>query len=124
MTAAYPARLACDDSASIFCARVVRGTISIETELTDQSRLLEGIQKAHVHGATLQRRDLSRSRVAHAQNDVGVSHDLDAVWLDLSPGSNVKVVGKPRAMTDARLNADVESQSDQFLGVRGYQCNS
>ena len=34
ITAAYPARLACDDSTSIFCARVLRGTISRLIALT------------------------------------------------------------------------------------------
>ncbi len=33
-TALYPAILACDDKASIACARVVRGTASIENAVT------------------------------------------------------------------------------------------
>ena len=77
-TALYPATLACDDNASITCAREIRGIASSAKPLTPASRrpsatsgCVRGARNPTTRGFRLQQTDLVGGRRVHLHHEVG-----------------------------------------------------
>ena len=113
---------AIDDSASIFCARVMRGTWSIAIAVTlrvgeplDQRLVLTGPQEADEGGAGPHERGLMNAERRmlmgrlDLEDDIGLPPDLFGVG-DRRPRAGVVVVEKRGALAGVGFHENVEPE--------------
>ena len=114
--------LAIDESASSFCAREMRGTLSIASTVAflaasccNSSGFCAGQMKLTSVPPSRSRPTSSLIRAAHLEHDVGHRPQPDPVIDDFRAGGAVGVVADLRRVAGARFDGDPETQLDQLL---------
>ena len=126
MTALYPARLACDDRASIACARVMRGKYSsvssrhapVGHRLNQRRVLLWREQTGH-DGAGVQLTNVLLGRDADDQHDIGAGPGL--ARGEGSPGIAIGVIAVGGGGAGTGFDEDFHAGDGQALQCRRHE---
>ncbi len=121
--------LACEESASIVCARVMRGTSSIASALTPaRGERLDAARAGRAGGGRRARAplggssgDLVVARRRHPQHDVGSGRAARGVCGELGARERVALVGEARRRPGAALDPHAGTGRDQALGLVGRE---
>ena len=120
--------LAIDESASSFCAREMRGTLSIAS--TVALRAASDCIRSGFCAGQMKLTSMPPSRSSATSSVVGprtlktmsdVAHSCARVGDDLSTRRPVRVVADLRGIACARLDGDAKTQLDQLLDDLGHR---
>ena len=120
--------LAIELSASSFCAREMRGTLSIASTVAffaasclQQLGVLRRPDEADQRAAFAHQADFVRARPAHLEDDVGRGPQPGRALDDLGARGAVDIVAEIRRIPGAGFDGDLEAELDELFDDFGHR---